>query len=110
MTNQEYLEQIEKCYFFGDKGRRNNDIVNWTLAKMIQWIEDTGEEDAYDLSPDQLQEEFLEAFKNNRPRHALKNDLAVYEWEDKIDTVWSCYNRLDKRDLEDLFLDMDYDY
>lgn len=95
-----YLHGIENCEDSMTRGRRNNDVVNWTLAKLAVWCEDFENVDG--LSSEQLIEEFKEKFDTT------SLNIRHYDWEDKIETVFSYYRDLDPDEWEALLVDVEY--
>lgn len=90
-------EQIEKCPDSFRHGRRQNDMVNWTLAAMVEGL---GNSDAelFDVWKERLTDLTKEQ----------QHDMEDYEDEEKIYTVWSYYHEEDADILEDLMIEMVY--
>lgn len=90
-------EQIEKYPDSFRHGRRQNDMVNWTLAAMIEKLGDDAT---------QLYHEWKKRKSNltNEQQH----DMLDYEDEEKIYVVWDYYKEEDVDTLEDLMIEMVY--
>ena len=90
-------EQIEKCPDSFRHGRRQNDMVNWTLAAMVEGLGSDGV---------QLIEVWKEHFEKLTKEQQC--DMEDYEDEDKIYVVWDYYQYEDVDTLEDLMIEMVY--
>lgn len=100
MEARRLLNSIEVCDDAFLEGTRNDDVVNWALARMIV-AKMSGEE----LAKQKLQDDFLMMLSGLDKRQ--RDDLA--EWEDDpVDKVLTCYRHyweLDVKDIEDKLID-----
>lgn len=99
----EYLNKIEKCEDSMSEGRRNNDIVNWTMACMALKI--LAGEDCIDINAFTLQQQFDDAFGGKIMDGKY---LLNYDWEEKIELVVNSYWKLQPEELEALLIDVEY--
>lgn len=90
-------EQIEKCPDSFYRGRRQNDMVNWTLAAMLEGLGSSATE-LFEV----WKERFGELTKEQQ------YEMKDYEDEYKIYTVWDYYNKEDADTLEELQIEMVY--
>lgn len=99
-----YKEEIENCKDSFIKGRRNDDLVNWTLAFIA--VNDIEFGHNIPLS-DELCIDMFEQFMLGL-RDKQIDDLNDYDWKDKIRTVVAYYGKEDLETLESLLIDVEY--
>lgn len=100
MDWNKYKEKIENCPDSFTEGRRNDDLVNWTLAYIA----------TYDFSNPISKQTCVNDFEQLMLglRDEQIDDLNHYNWEDKIKKVASYYLEEDLETLESLLIDVEY--
>lgn len=99
-----YKEELENCPNSFIEGRRNDDLVNWTLAYIATTKIDFG--DGYSITGELCIDEFEQFMLGLRD--AQIDALNDYEWKDKIETVVDYYGKEDLETLESLLIDVEY--
>lgn len=97
-----YKEEIENYPNSFTAGRRNDDLVNWTIAFMVTEKADYGA-----IITDELCIDVFEQFMLGL-RDKQIDDLNDYDWKDKIRTVVTYYSEEDPETLESLLIDVEY--
>ena len=96
---KDLLKFIESTLDAFTMGRRNNDVVNWFIARrLIDTNENEGNiEEAFHYMLDRLSQ-------------GQKQDLQLWEenWEWKLRLLFKRYGRLTRTQLYDLWLPMEY--
>lgn len=99
-----YKEEIENCPNSFTVGRRNDDLVNWTLAFIavnnIEYGDNVPPSDEYCI------DEFEQFMLGLRDKQI--DDLNEYNWKGKIKTVVKYYGEYDLEALESLLIDVEY--
>ena len=99
-----YKEEIENCPSSFTVGRRNDDLVNWTLAFIavnnIEYGDNIPLDDEYCID---MFEQFMLGLRDKQI-----DDLNDYDWKDKIRTVVAYYGKEDLETLESLLIDVEY--
>lgn len=100
MDWNKYKEGIENYPDSFTEGRRNDDLVNWTLAYIA----------TYDFSNPISEQTCVDDFKQLMLgfRDKQIDDLNHYNWEDKIKKVAYYYLEEDLETLESLLIDVEY--
>lgn len=99
-----YKEEIENYPNSFTAGRRNDDLVNWTIAFIavnnIEYGDNVPPSDEYCI------DEFEQFMLGLRDKQI--DDLNDYDWKDKIRTVVTYYSEEDPETLESLLIDVEY--
>lgn len=99
-----YKEEIENYPNSFIAGRRNSDLVNWTLALIAVNHIEYG--DNIPLSDEYCIDEFEQFMLGLRDEQI--DDLNDYDWKAKIKTVVTYYGEDDLETLESLLIDVEY--
>lgn len=99
-----YKEEIENCKDSFTEGRRNDDLVNWTLAFIA--VNDIEYGDNVPLSAELCIDMFEQFMLGLRDKQI--DDLNDYDWKAKIKTVVTYYGEEDLETLESLLIDVEY--
>lgn len=99
-----YKEEIENCSNSFTAGRRNDDLVNWTLAFIA--VNNIEYGDNVPLSDELCIDEFEQFMLGLRDKQI--DDLNEYDWKGKIKTVVAYYGEDDLETLESLLIDVEY--
>lgn len=100
MDWNKYKEGIENCPESFTEGRRNDDLVNWTLAYIATYDYN------YAINAQTCIDDFEQLMLGLRDKQI--DDLNNYDWEDKIKKVASYYLEEDLETLESLLIDVEY--
>lgn len=100
MDWNKYKEGIENYPDSFTEGRRNDDLVNWTLAYIATYDYD------YAINAQTCVDDFEQLMLGLRDKQI--DDLNDYDWEDKIKKVASYYLEEDLETLESLLIDVEY--
>ncbi len=100
MDWNKYKEGIENCPESFTEGRRNDDLVNWTLAYIATYDYNHA---MYLQTPVDDFEQLMLGFRDKQI-----DDLNDYDWKAKIKKVASYYNEEDLETLESLLIDVEY--
>lgn len=100
MDWNKYKERIENYPDSFTEGRRNDDLVNWTLAYIA----------TYDYSNPIYKQVCVDDFEQLMLglRDEQIDDLNHYDWKDKIKRVADYYLEEDLETLESLLIDVEY--
>lgn len=97
-----YKEEIENFKDSFTVGRRNDDLVNWTIAFMVTEKADYGAIITDELCIDVF-EQLMLGFRDEQI-----DALVAYDYKDKIRTVVTYYSEEDPETLESLLIDVEY--
>lgn len=100
MDWNKYKEGIENYPDSFTEGRRNDDLVNWTLAYIATYDYN------YAINAQTPVDDFEQLMLGFRDKQI--DDLNHYNWENKIKKVVSYYNEEDLKTLESLLIDVEY--
>lgn len=100
MDWNKYKEGIENYPDSFTEGRRNDDLVNWTLAYIATYDYN------YAINAQTPVDDFEQLMLGLRDKQI--NDLNDYDWKDKIKKVASYYLEEDLETLESLLIDVEY--
>lgn len=100
MDWNKYKEGIENYPDSFTEGRRNDDLVNWTLAYIATYDYN------YAINAQTCVDDFEQLMLGFRDKQI--DDLNHYNWEDKIKKVASYYLEEDLETLESLLIDVEY--
>lgn len=100
MDWNKYKEKIENCPESFTEGRRNDDLVNWTLAYIATY--DYNQAMHLQTPVDDF-EQLMLGFRDKQI-----DDLNDYDWKAKIKKVASYYLEEDLETLESLLIDVEY--
>lgn len=100
MDWNKYKEKIENYPDSFTEGRRNDDLVNWTLAYIATYDYN------YAINAQTPVDDFEQLMLGLRDKQI--DDLNDYDWKDKIKKVTSYYNEEDLETLESLLIDVEY--
>lgn len=100
MNWNKYKEEIENCSDSFTEGRRNNDLVNWTLAYIATWDFD------HPINKQLCIDDFEQLMLGFRDKQI--DDMNEYDWKDKIKKVADYYLEEDLETLESLLIDVEY--
>ena len=100
MDWNKYKEKIENCPESFTEGRRNDDLVNWTLAYIATYDYN------YAINAQTCVDDFEQFMLGLRDKQI--DDLNDYDWKDKIKKVTSYYLEEDLETLESLLIDVEY--
>lgn len=100
MDWNKYKEGIENYPDSFTEGRRNDDLVNWTLAYIATYDYN------YAINAQTPVDDFEQLMLGLRDKQI--DDLNDYDWKDKIKKVASYYNEEDLETLESLLIDVEY--
>lgn len=100
MDWNKYKEKIENYPDSFTEGRRNDDLVNWTLAYIATYNYN------HAINTQTPVDDFEQLMLGFRDKQI--DDLNHYNWEDKIKKVASYYNEEDLETLESLLIDVEY--
>lgn len=100
MDWNKYKERIENCPDSFTEGRRNDDLVNWTLAYIATYDYN------HAINAQTCVDDFGQFMLGLRDKQI--DDLNDYDWKDKIKKVVSYYNKEDLETLESLLIDVEY--
>lgn len=104
MDWNKYKEGIENYPNSFTAGRRNDDLVNWTLAFIA--TNDIEYGDNIPISDEFCIDVFEQFMLGLRDKQI--DDLNDYDWKDKIRTVVAYYGKEDLETLESLLIDVEY--
>lgn len=100
MDWNKYKEGIENYPESFTEGRRNDDLVNWTLAYIATYDYN------YAINAQTCIDDFEQLMLGFRDKQI--DDLNHYDWKDKIKKVASYYGEEDLETLESLLIDVEY--
>ena len=100
MDWNKYKEVIENYPASFTEGRRNDDLVNWTLAYIATYDYN------YAINAQTCVDDFEQLMLGLRDKQI--DDLNDYDWKDKIKKVASYYLEEDLETLESLLIDVEY--
>ena len=100
MDWNKYKEGIENCPESFTEGRRNDDLVNWTLAYIATYDYN------YAINTQICVDDFEQFMLGLRDKQI--DDLNDYDWKAKIKKVASYYLEEDLETLESLLIDVEY--
>lgn len=100
MDWNKYKEGIENCPDSFTEGRRNNDLVNWTLAYIATYDYN------YDINTQTFVDDFEQFMFGLRDKQI--DALNDYDWKVKIKKVADYYLEEDLETLESLLIDIEY--
>lgn len=100
MDWNKYKEGIENCPDSFTEGRRNDDLVNWTLAYIATYDYN------HAINAQTCVDDFEQFMLGLRDKQI--DDLNDYDWKDKIKRVASYYLEEDLETLESLLIDVEY--
>ena len=100
MDWNKYKEGIENCPDSFTEGRRNNDLVNWTLAYIATYDYN------YAINAQTCVDDFEQLMLGLRDKQI--DALNDYNWKDKIKKVADYYLEEDLETLESLLIDVEY--
>ena len=100
MDWNKYKEVIENYPESFTEGRRNDDLVNWTLAYIATYDYN------YAINAQTCIDDFEQLMLGLRDKQI--DDLNNYDWKDKIKKVASYYLEEDLETLESLLIDVEY--
>lgn len=100
MDWNKYKEKIENCPESFTEGRRNDDLVNWTLAYIATYDYN------YAINAQTPVDDFEQFMLGLRDKQI--DDLNDYDWKAKIKKVASYYLEEDLETLESLLIDVEY--
>ncbi len=100
MDWNKYKEGIENCPDSFTEGRRNDDLVNWTLAYIATYDYN------YAINAQTCVDDFGQFMLGLQDKQI--DDLNHYNWEDKIKKVADYYLEEDLETLESLLIDVEY--
>ena len=100
MDWNKYKEGIENYPDSFTEGRRNDDLVNWTLAYIATYDYN------YAINAQTCVDDFEQLMLGLRDKQI--DDLNNYDWKDKIKKVASYYLEEDLETLESLLIDVEY--
>ena len=100
MDWNKYKEGIENYPDSFTEGRRNDDLVNWTLAYIATYDYN------YAINAQTCVDDFEQLMLGLRDKQI--DDLNDYDWKDKIKKVTSYYLEEDLETLESLLIDVEY--
>lgn len=100
MNWNEYKEEIENYPDSFTEGRRNDDLVNWTLAYIATYDYN------HPINKQICIDDFGQFMLGLRDKQI--DDLNHYNWEDKIEKVIGYYWKADLKTLESLLIDVEY--
>ena len=100
MDWNKYKEVIENYPESFTEGRRNDDLVNWTLAYIATYDYN------YAINAQTCVDDFEQLMLGLRDKQI--DDLNDYDWKDKIKKVASYYLEEDLETLESLLIDVEY--
>lgn len=100
MDWNKYKEGIENCPESFTEGRRNDDLVNWTLAYIATYNYN------YAINVQTCVDDFEQFMLGLRDKQI--DDLNDYDWKDKIKRVADYYLEEDLETLESLLIDVEY--
>lgn len=100
MDWNKYKEKIENCPDSFTEGRRNDDLVNWTLAYIATYDYN------HAINAQTPVDDFEQLMLGFRDKQI--DDLNDYDWKAKIKKVASYYLEEDLETLESLLIDVEY--
>lgn len=100
MDWNKYKEVIENCPDSFTEGRRNDDLVNWTLAYIATYDYN------HAINAQTCVDDFEQFMLGLRDKQI--DDLNDYDWKDKIKRVADYYLEEDLETLESLLIDVKY--
>lgn len=100
MDWNKYKEKIENYPDSFTEGRRNDDLVNWTLAYIATYDYN------YAINTQTPVDDFEQLMLGFRDKQI--DDLNDYDWKDKIKRVADYYLEEDLETLESLLIDVEY--
>lgn len=100
MDWNKYKEKIENYPDSFTEGRRNDDLVNWTLAYIATYDYN------YAINTQTPVDDFEQLMLGLRDKQI--DDLNHYDWKDKIKRVADYYLEEDLETLESLLIDVEY--
>ncbi len=100
MDWNKYKEGIENCPDSFTEGRRNNDLVNWTLAYIATY------DFNYAINGQTCVDDFEQLMLGLRDKQI--DSLNDYDWKGKIKKVADYYLEEDLETLESLLIDVEY--
>lgn len=100
MDWNKYKEKIENYPDSFTEGRRNDDLVNWTLAYIATYDYN------YPINEQLCVDSFEQLMLGLRDKQI--DDLNEYDWKDKIKRVADYYLEEDLETLESLLIDVEY--
>lgn len=100
MDWNKYKEGIENCPDSFTEGRRNNDLVNWTLAYIATYDYN------YAINAQTCVDDFEQLMLGLRDKQI--DALNDYDWKAKIKKVADYYLEEDLETLESLLIDVEY--
>ena len=100
MDWNKYKEGIENYPDSFTEGRRNDDLVNWTLAYIVTYDYN------HALNAQTPVDDFEQLMLGFRDKQI--DDLNHYDWKDKIKKVVDYYLEEDLGTLESLLIDVEY--
>ena len=100
MDWNKYKEAIENYPDSFTEGRRNDDLVNWTLAYIATYDYN------YAINAQTCVDDFGQLMLGLRDKQI--DALNDYDWEDKIKKVADYYLEEDLETLESLLIDVEY--
>lgn len=100
MDWNKYKEGIENYPDSFTEGRRNDDLVNWTLAYIATY------DCNYPINEQLCVDSFEQLMLGLRDKQI--DDLNEYDWKDKIKKVADYYLEEDLETLESLLIDVEY--
>lgn len=100
MDWNKYKEGIENCPNSFTEGRRNDDLVNWTLAYIATYDYN------HAINAQTCVDDFEQFMFGLRDKQI--DDLNDYDWKDKIKRVANYYLEEDLKTLESLLIDVEY--
>lgn len=100
MDWNKYKEKIENYPDSFTEGRRNDDLVNWTLAYIATYDYN------HAINAQTCVDDFEQFMLGLRDKQI--DDLNDYDWKDKIKRVADYYLEEDLKTLESLLIDVEY--
>lgn len=100
MDWNKYKEGIENCPDSFTEGRRNDDLVNWTLAYIATY------DYSYAINRQTCVDDFEQLMLGLRDKQI--DALNDYDWKRKIKKVADYYLEEDLETLESLLIDVEY--
>lgn len=100
MDWNKYKEKIENYPDSFTEGRRNDDLVNWTLAYIATYDYN------HAINAQTCVDDFEQFMLGLRDKQI--DDLNDYDWKDKIKRVADYYLEEDLETLESLLIDVEY--
>lgn len=100
MDWNKYKEGIENCPDSFTEGRRNDDLVNWTLAYIATYDYN------YAINAQTCVDDFEQLMLGLQDKQI--DALNDYDWKDKIKKVADYYLEEDLETLESLLIDVEY--